>query len=111
MRNRFTFLFSVLILLTTIEAHAQVQVGQTILGDTLNGGEGMGWDVSLSDDGNRLAVLGRRYTETPLPFPFDFKSAGRVQIFDWDATSMQWVQKGSDIIAKTDANTMPNETL
>ncbi|MCF6807836.1 DUF4347 domain-containing protein, partial [Thiotrichales bacterium 19S9-11] len=61
-----------------------VQAGQDINGRTTF--DFLGQSVSISGDGLTIAVGGESY-----------QSSGYAQIYDWDATSSLWVQRGLDI--------------
>ncbi|MDW3648963.1 MAG: T9SS type A sorting domain-containing protein [Bacteroidia bacterium] len=63
-----------------------VQIGQDI--DGASGGSRAGSSLSLSSDGNRLAM--------GAPWNDDVASnSGQVRVFDWDGTN--WIQIGTDI--------------
>ena len=66
-------------------------VAQTQLGNDINGvaaGDLAGSTVSLSADGNRLAIGARRNNDSGL-------DSGHVRVFQWSGTS--WIQLGADI--------------
>ncbi|TNF66425.1 MAG: DUF4347 domain-containing protein [Gammaproteobacteria bacterium] len=65
-----------------------VQVGSDLDGE--NGNDSFGTSVSLSDDGNRLAV-GIIFYDASV----GNSNEGQVKIYDWDGTN--WVQVGNDI--------------
>ena len=65
-----------------------VQLGLDIDGEAA--GDQSGTSVSLSSDGNRLAI-GARYNDG------SGVDAGHVRLYDWDGTSSSWVQLGLDI--------------
>jgi phage tail sheath gpL-like len=62
------------------------QRGQDINGEAVN--DNSGWSVSLSSDGNTVAV-GGPYNDGSIT------NAGHVRIYDWNTVS--WTQRGSDI--------------
>lgn len=66
-----------------------VQRGAGILGVTT--GDGVGSAVSLSSDGNTLAVGAANAGP-------NWSFAGKTMIYDWDGTS--WVQRGNDILGE-----------
>ena len=67
------------------------QLGQDIYGALC--GEKLGWSVSLSADGNRVAVsLGRN-------------TAGKVRVYELNASS-QWVQLGEDMNGVTNGDSL-----
>ncbi|MEN0002947.1 MAG: T9SS type A sorting domain-containing protein [Bacteroidota bacterium] len=63
-----------------------VPVGSPISGKEV--GDQAGWSVSLSGDGNRVAVASRLHAPDLVP-------AGQVRLFSWDGTN--WNQTGQDI--------------
>ena len=65
---------------------AWIQAGNDI--DAEAPGDLFGWPVSLSDNGNRLAIGGSNNDGSGM-------NAGHVRIFEWNGTN--WVQIGSDI--------------
>ena len=62
---------------------AQTQLGTDIDGEAV--GDGFGWSVSLSSDGNRLAI----------GTPFSDDNFGQVRIYEWSDST--WTQLGADI--------------
>ena len=67
---------------------AWVQRGSDIDGDA--SGDQAGWSVSLSNDGDIIAVGG---PGNDIPY----SNSGHVRVFIWDGSSSAWVQRGSDI--------------
>jgi hypothetical protein len=65
-----------------------VQRGSDIDGDVTFGQTG--WSVGMSGDGETV-IIGARLNDG------NGTSAGNARIFDWDATSTSWVQRGADI--------------
>jgi len=63
-----------------------IQVGGDIDGET--SGDESGYSVSLSADGNRLAISSRRNDENGT-------DSGHVRLYQWDVN--EWVQLGSDL--------------
>tara|TARA_B110000285_G_scaffold61272_1_gene70435 strand:- start:8987 stop:11173 length:2187 start_codon:yes stop_codon:yes gene_type:complete len=61
------------------------QRGPDIDGEAV--GDKSGWSVSLSDDGNTLAVGA----------PINNSSTGHVRVYDWNAGGGTWDQRGADI--------------
>jgi hypothetical protein len=62
-------------------------------GDDINGeaaGDQSGWSVSLSDDGNVLAI-GARLNDG------NGSNSGHVHVYAWDRTSAKYIQRGDDI--------------
>jgi hypothetical protein len=62
-------------------------------GDDINGeaaGDQSGWSVSLSDDGNVLAI-GARLNDG------NGSNSGHVHVYAWDPTSAKYIQRGDDI--------------
>jgi hypothetical protein len=62
-------------------------------GDDINGEaaeDRSGWSVSLSDDGNVLAI-GARFNDG------NGASSGHVRVYAWDPTSAKWSQRGMDL--------------
>lgn len=62
---------------------AQTQLGNDIDGEAV--GDGSGFSVSLSSDGNRLAI----------GTPFNDDNSGHVRVYDWSSST--WTQLGTDI--------------
>jgi hypothetical protein len=73
-----------------------IQRGQDIDGEAAN--DQSGWSVSISDDGNSVAI-GAVYND-----PNGMADAGHVRVYDWYAS--QWTQRGQDIdgVAADDRN-------
>jgi hypothetical protein len=62
-------------------------------GDDINGeaaSDNSGWSVSLSDDGNVLAI-GADYNDG------NGSNSGHVRVYAWNTTSAKWSQRGGDI--------------
>jgi hypothetical protein len=65
-----------------------IQRGNDINGEAV--GDWFGWSVSLSDDGNVLAI-GAIYNEGSGAY------SGHVRVYAWDPTNAKWSQRGTDI--------------
>jgi ribose 5-phosphate isomerase RpiB len=62
-------------------------------GDDINGkaaGDRSGWSVSLSDDGNVLAIGARQNDGNGA-------NSGHVRVYAWDPTSAKYIQRGMDL--------------
>jgi len=62
-------------------------------GGDLNGeasGDNFGWAVSLSADGNKVAIGAPKNDQTAF-------SSGHIRVFEWNAPTNSWVQQGLDI--------------
>ncbi len=66
-----------------------VQLGNDLYGENMNTYAGR--SVSLSDDGNRLAIGGPSNTNT------NGSTSGHVRIYDFNSSSNTWVQAGMDL--------------
>jgi uncharacterized protein YjdB len=71
---------------TTVTPNRWTQRGQDINGEAVN--DNSGFSVSLSSDGNTVAVGGPYNDGTGV-------DAGHVHVYDWDTVA--WTQRGSDI--------------
>ncbi len=69
------------------------QAGQTIVGDGQE--TGLGAMISLSSDGQRMAVSG--YDNPALPETTTNNYAGLVRVYEWSDAAAQWLQIGGDI--------------
>ena len=65
-----------------------LQMGDDILGENI--GDESGWSVSLSDDGNTLAVGSPGNDDSA-------SDSGHVRIFHWDYAESNWTQQGTAI--------------
>ena len=65
-----------------------LQMGDDILGENI--GDESGWSVSLSDDGNTLAVGSPGNDDSA-------SDSGHVRIFHWDYEESNWTQQGTAI--------------
>ena len=67
-----------------------VQRGQTLSG--VNNYDQFGFDVSMSNDGNTIAVGSKGWDSNPNNTTYEI---GETAVYDWDGSS--WVQRGSSI--------------
>ena len=75
-----------LILISSIIINAQTQVGNDMDGEGID--DNSGWSISLSPDGNRVAI-GGIYNDG------NGDDSGHVRIYEWDGSA--WTQLGNDI--------------
>jgi hypothetical protein len=79
------------------DGSAWAQRGSNILGEAVNDYSGRGRNVSLSDDGDTVAIGARSNgggdgnPENDIPY----EEIGHVRIYDWNGSA--WAQRGSDI--------------
>ncbi len=78
---------------TTAAPLSWTQVGSDINGEAV--GDNSGYSVSLSSDGNRVAIGEVGANVSSLPQSDWSNYAGRVKVYDWNGSS--WTQVGSDI--------------
>ncbi len=81
---------------------AWVQKGGEINGEGGGDNSGQGQGVSLSDDGNVVAI-GSRWNDN-----FNGSNSGHVRVYEWDG--LAWVQKGGDIDGE-DANNWSGRSI
>ncbi len=81
----YTF-FTLFLFIGVAGLNAQVQLGKIIFGTADL--DRTGSDVALSADGSRFAVGSSA---------FDDNFRGRVQVFEWNGSTMMWEQIGSDL--------------
>ncbi len=74
------------ILIALIQIPAQTQVGNDIDGENID--DNSGWSISLSSDGNRVAIGAINNDEGG-------DNSGHVRIYEWDGSA--WAQLGDDI--------------
>ena len=72
----------------TFSTREWYQVGADIDGE--GAGDKFGWSVSLSSDGNRVAI-GARYNDG------GGANSGHVRVFEYESSSSSWTQLGSNI--------------
>ena len=70
-----------------------VQLGQDIEGQTISNDQ-LGWSVSMSSDGNRLAIGSPTSAVASTCSGFGM-NGGKVRIYNWNGSS--WIQLGQDI--------------
>jgi len=60
-------------------------------------GEKFGYSVSISDNGNRIAIGTPQHDRLPGDELGDWPDIGKASIYDWNSSSSQWEQVRSDI--------------
>jgi hypothetical protein len=66
------------------------QRGENVVGE--GAGDRFGWSVSMSSDGNTLAVGAYKHVGTASAY-----YAGHTRVFDWDTDALVWAKRGGDI--------------
>lgn len=92
MKNtNYFFIYTLILLLTPLMAISQWTPLGTDLDGDINLGDSYGYNVSVTHDGQTIAVGDYRYNGDG-----NGSAQGHVQIFDWNGSS--WVQRGQDIV-------------